>query len=186
MINVSLLVTTSGEVELKTTTSGHMVANVNAADNYSVKDNGQWTQKTNWLQLVVWGSNNENNLANRFSKIPKWTQVFIQWELRLEQYEKDWIKRISPKVIVRNFTPFNGIMKLNETNTQQQIQSAPQPQQVVQAPQPVTPQPQPTVQTAPATPQPATPNNPVETFQPPVDNTVTTFNFDDDGWIDSF
>ena len=176
-----IVVTTSSEVELKTTTSGSMVANVSAADNYNVKENWEWVQKTNWLNLVVWGSNKENNNAKRFSKIPKWTKIFVQWELRLEQYEaKDWTKKVSPKFIVNTFTPFNWVMKLSEfSNTQNQIQAAP-----------TTPQSSAPVQAAPVTNTPTqtpvtTQNAPaaaatqVENFTPPAWNNETVFNFDE-------
>lgn len=54
---------------------------------------------TNWLRCSYWG----RGAAGASQHLSKGSQIVIYGELKLREYEKDGVKRISPEVRVSNF-----------------------------------------------------------------------------------
>lgn len=60
------------------------ILSMSVASNYSAKEGGQWVEKTNWLDAVMFG-NRAQALAQY---LKKGTQVAISGELRIREYER--------------------------------------------------------------------------------------------------
>ena len=60
------------------------ILSMSVASNYSAKENGQWVEKTNWLDAVMFG----NRALAIAQYLKKGTQVAISGELHIREYEK--------------------------------------------------------------------------------------------------
>ena len=99
-LNKVLLIGNVGQPpELRSTASGQSVMTIRMATNerYKNKD-GEWTDRTEWHSVVVWGKR-----AEGLSKIlQKGTHIYIEGKLQTRSWEdKDGNKRYTTEIVAR-------------------------------------------------------------------------------------
>jgi single-strand DNA-binding protein len=105
---VELIGNLGGDVELRFTTGGQAVGNVNIATTRSYKAAGseEWTEETEWTPLVIWGKSAEN-----FTKYTsKGDKVFVSGRLQTRNWEdkETGQKRYKTEVVVEDFVLLGG------------------------------------------------------------------------------
>ena len=98
MINrVTLLGNLGADPELRSTGSGSAVASIRLATTDRVKDkDGQWTDRTEWHNVVVWGKTAEN--VHQYAK--KGKQLYIEGRLQTRKWQdKEGHDRYSTEVV---------------------------------------------------------------------------------------
>ncbi|MCK5600698.1 single-stranded DNA-binding protein [Candidatus Pacearchaeota archaeon] len=90
--------------ELKYTNSGTPVLNFSLAYTTSQGKGENRTDKSNFLECVVWGKFGES--ISQF--LMKGTQIAVSGELDFEQWEKDGMKRSKHKLNVRSLRMMGG------------------------------------------------------------------------------
>ncbi|MGJ5032250.1 single-stranded DNA-binding protein [Bradyrhizobium sp. HKCCYLS2038] len=99
---VQLIGNVGDDPEIKTLSSGSVVANFSIATSESWKDKstGEKKERTEWHRIVVW---NEGlcNVIEQF--VRKGSKVFVQGELQTRSWEKDGEKRYSTEVVLTGF-----------------------------------------------------------------------------------
>lgn len=100
MNRVLLIGNLTRDVEIKTLDSGSIVGSVGIATNKKYKNkNGEEVKEVAFHNLTLW-----NKLADIFAKYThKGSKVFVEGELKYEEWEKDGVKRITTKIVVNNF-----------------------------------------------------------------------------------
>lgn len=84
--------------EIKTMNSGDKVANFSMAMSESWTKDGERKEKTEWVNVVVWG----NGLVGVIEKyVKKGSKIYIQGALRTRKYEKDGSDRYATEVVVQ-------------------------------------------------------------------------------------
>lgn len=86
------------EPELRATKSGTSVCDLGIAVNGSEKVNGEWQERADFFNVVVWGSQAES--AAKY--LSKGSPVAINGRLRFESWEKDGEKRSAVKVVAQS------------------------------------------------------------------------------------
>jgi len=99
-LNKVLLIGNVGQVpELRSTAGGQSVMTIRMATNerYKNKD-GEWTDRTEWHTIVVWGKR-----AEGLSKIlQKGTHLYIEGKLQTRQWDdKEGQKRYTTEIVAR-------------------------------------------------------------------------------------
>ena len=98
MINrVTLLGNLGADPELRTTPGGQAVTTIRLATTDRVKDKeGQWTDRTEWHNVVVWGKTAEN--VHQYAK--KGKHLYIEGRLQTRKWQdKDGHDRYSTEVV---------------------------------------------------------------------------------------
>ncbi len=93
--------------ELRTTNSGASVVDFSLAITKSKKVNGQWQEKTTWVDVNIWG-----NSSNRvMEKCKKGTEVFVQGYLDMDQWndQNTGKKRTKHKITAFSVSPISNI-----------------------------------------------------------------------------
>lgn len=87
---------------------GGSILSMRLASNYSAKENGQWVEKTNWLDAVMFG----NRAQAVAPYLKKGTEVAISGELRIREYEtRDGSKRNAVEIVVDELKLAGGFTK---------------------------------------------------------------------------
>ena len=89
------------------------VCNFSTACSEKYKKDGEWKEKTEWINVVVFGTQAEN-CAKYLSK---GSQVFIEGKLQTTSYEKDDRKIYQTKVVA-NFVNFLSKKQEQETRVE--------------------------------------------------------------------
>ena len=93
------------DIELRNTNSGTAVTTLRLAVNERAKVNGEWTDVTNWFDIVCWGKTAE--LCAQF--LNKGSGVFVVGRLSVRSYEdKSGQKRTKTKVIAEDVKFLGG------------------------------------------------------------------------------
>jgi len=93
---VNLLGTAGKDPEIRATPSGTSVATVSLAVNERVKQGDQWTDHTEWVNLVSFG-----RTAETFRDyVKKGTGLFIEGKLQTRSWDKDGQKQYRTEVVV--------------------------------------------------------------------------------------
>ena len=98
-VNKVILVGRVGkDPEIKTLTSGNMVANFSLATSETFKDKntGEKKETTEWHNLVLWGKTAE--LAGKY--VHKGDQLYVEGKITTRSWEKDGIKRYTTEIVV--------------------------------------------------------------------------------------
>lgn len=106
-VNKVIIVGTLGaDPETKYTAAGSQITSIRLATNESWKDKntGQKQERTDWHSVVFFGRMAE--IAAEYLK--KGKQVYIEGQLRTEEYEKDGIKRYATKIYAREMQMLGG------------------------------------------------------------------------------
>ncbi len=124
MNKVMLIGNLTRDVEIRTLPSGNIVGSVGIATNKKYKNKaGETVSEVSFHNLVIW-----NKGADIFAKyMHKGSKVFVEGELKYDEWEKDGIKRISTKIIVNNFEFLDSKPK-TEGQNQPATQRTTQPQ----------------------------------------------------------
>ena len=85
MVNKVILIGNLGQdPELRSTPSGQSVATLRLATQERVKDkDGNWTDRTEWHNVVVWGRTAEN--VNQYCK--KGKQIYVEGRLQTRKWQ---------------------------------------------------------------------------------------------------
>jgi single-strand DNA-binding protein len=106
--NVNTVVITGNltrDPELRSTPSGTSVCKMRVAVNSRTKQNGEWTDKPNYLDVTVWGSHGEN-CANYLSKgRPLAVEGRLDWR---EWEAQDGSKRQAVEIVANNVQFLGG------------------------------------------------------------------------------
>lgn len=86
--------------ELKTTSGGLSICDLGIAVNTSIKRDGQWEEKGNFLNVTVFGKQGENCAQY----LAKGRKVGIEGRLDYQSWEKDGQKRSTIKIIADSVT----------------------------------------------------------------------------------
>lgn len=83
--------------ELKYTPNGTAVCNFSLATTESYKgDDGNWVEKTEWHNIVVW-----RKLAETCSQyLKKGSKIYMEGKITTESYDKDGSKRYITKIVM--------------------------------------------------------------------------------------
>lgn len=97
---VTLLGRAGGDPELRYTADGLAIASVSLAINDAWKDksSGESKERTEWVRVKFFGSQAE--VAGRY--VRQGDQVYVEGELRTEQYEKEGVKHYSTAVVAND------------------------------------------------------------------------------------
>ena len=100
MNRVTLLGHIGNFKELKTVGTEGKVINFSIATDESYKDKtGKKIEKTEWHNIVAWGS-----LAETISKyFTKGSEILVEGKLGTRSYEKDGVKHYSTEITISNF-----------------------------------------------------------------------------------
>jgi single-strand DNA-binding protein len=100
MVNRVFLIGNAGkDAELRNLDSGQKVASFSLATSESYKDRaGEWQQKTEWHNVVLWGS-----LADRAAKIEKGETVYVDGKIQSRTYEKDGVQKKVTDIVASYF-----------------------------------------------------------------------------------
>lgn len=90
--------------EVRHTTGGTAVCELNVAISDRRKVRDEWTDHTEWVRCVVFGKRAEN--VAKF--LSKGSQVYVEGKLTTEKWEKDGITRYTTKVIVDDVQFLDG------------------------------------------------------------------------------
>jgi len=102
---VTLLGNVGKEPEVKYTPGGTGVANLTLATNERFKDKGgQWQDRTEWHNLVLWDRLAE--LAGEY--IHKGTPLYIEGRLQTRKWEKDGQPRYTTEIVVSELVLLGG------------------------------------------------------------------------------
>ena len=84
------------------------ILSMRVANNVSAKEGGEWVEKTNWLDAVMFGAR-----AHAVAPyLKKGTEVAISGELRIREYEaRDGGKRIAVEIVVDELKLLGGFPK---------------------------------------------------------------------------
>lgn len=95
----------SRDIELKTSKGGKDYCKCSIAVSESYKDQqGNWQDKTEWVNLTVWGS--DATYLNKYAG--KGSEIFVECKYTLNKYkDKDGNDKQSPEFIVQNVKIFN-------------------------------------------------------------------------------
>ncbi len=87
------------------------ILSMRVASNYSAKEGGEWVEKTNWLDAVMFG-----NRAQAVSQyLTKGTEVAISGELRIREYEaRDGSKRNAVEIVVDELKLVGGFKQAQQ------------------------------------------------------------------------
>lgn len=98
-LNMVQLVGNLGKApEIKTMNSGDKVANFSMAMSESWTKDGEKKEKTEWVNVVVWG----NGVVGVIEKyVNKGSKIYVQGALRTRKYEKDGQDRYATEVVVQ-------------------------------------------------------------------------------------
>lgn len=85
--------------DIRYTQSGTAVANMSVATNHSIKQDGEWTEATEWHRIVVWGK-----MAEACAEyLSKGSQVFISGRLQTRSWDdKDGVKRWATEIVAQD------------------------------------------------------------------------------------
>ena len=84
------------------------ILSMRVANNVSVKEGGEWVEKTNWLDAVMFGARAQAVAPY----LKKGTEVAISGELRIREYEaRDGGKRIAVEIVVDELKLVGGFPK---------------------------------------------------------------------------
>lgn len=106
MNRVTLIGRLTADPELRTLTSGHMVATFRVATNEHWKDaEGEWKESVDYHRIVAW-----NTAAERIEKkLKKGEMVFVEGKLRTRGWTaKDGTKRSSTEIVLGGWIPFSA------------------------------------------------------------------------------
>lgn len=81
--SVQLIGNIGQDIEIRSTNSGTAVTTLRLAVNERAKVNGEWTDVTNWFDVVCWGKTAE--LCGQY--LNKGSQVFVIGRLNVRSYE---------------------------------------------------------------------------------------------------
>jgi single-strand DNA-binding protein len=100
MLNqVQLIGFTGGDAEIRTTQGGKKVATLRVATSRYTKKGDEKTDYTTWHTVEIWNQATVNWLAGK--TLPKGAKLFVQGEIRNEQYTgDDQQKRFFSKVVI--------------------------------------------------------------------------------------
>ena len=102
------------EIELRNTNSGTAVTTLRLAVNERAKVNGEWTDVTNWFDIVCWGKTAE--LCAQY--LNKGSSVFITGRLSVRSYDdKSGQKRTKTEVIADDVKFLGGREESSQSNT---------------------------------------------------------------------
>lgn len=89
------------DIELRTTTGGTSVANINLATNnvYVDKNNGQKVEKSEFHRLIAWGKTAD--ILKQY--VVKGQEMFFEGRISYSQYEKDGVKHYRTDLTVTDF-----------------------------------------------------------------------------------
>ncbi len=99
--SIQLIGNVGRDPEITKTSSGAKVGKVSLATNESYKDkNGEWTEETQWHNLVAWG-----NLADYMENhITKGAYIGIRGKLRYRKYtNKEGQPQMRTEILVQEF-----------------------------------------------------------------------------------
>jgi len=87
--------------EIRSTNSGHKVANLSLATNESYKnEEGNWINEVTWHTLVLWNKAAEYAEA----KLNKGAELIVEGKIKNESYnDKDGVKHYTSKIAVSSF-----------------------------------------------------------------------------------
>jgi single-strand DNA-binding protein len=110
-----------GNIDIRYTAKDDPVANFSVGINSTWKDKaGEKQQRTDWANCVAFRKQAE--IAEQY--LEKGMQVYVQGEMRTEEYEKDGEKKYSTKVYVNRFQILG---KKNDNGSQGQQSKASRP-----------------------------------------------------------
>jgi single-strand DNA-binding protein len=91
--------------EIRTTQSGVKIAAFSIATSESWKDAaGQKQERTEWHNIVVWGTSSGDGLAGIVEKfVKKGSKLLVQGQLRTRNWEKDGVTRYTTEVVLSGF-----------------------------------------------------------------------------------
>lgn len=93
--------------EIRRTTDGKPIANVNVATSESWKDKqtGERREKTEWHRVVVFGNSEGGGLPGMIEKwLQKGDKVYIRGQLQTRKWEdKDGTEKYATEIVVRNW-----------------------------------------------------------------------------------
>lgn len=90
------------DIELRYTTGGRAVGNAGLAVAHRFQQNGEWTETTSFINMVMWGELAEHAVAS----LPKGTRVIASGRLEIRPWEtKEGEKRNSAEIIVDAIGP---------------------------------------------------------------------------------
>ncbi len=93
------------DVEMRYTTGGDAVANINVATSETWKDKaGEKQERTEWHRLVAFGKTAE--LAGQYLK--KGSQAYFEGRIETKKYEKDGVEKYSTQIVVEKMTFLGG------------------------------------------------------------------------------
>ena len=131
-INKVILVGNLGvDPEVRFMPNGNAVANITIAtsDTWKDKNTGEKKERTEWHNVVIFGKLAE--IAGEYLK--KGSKVYIEGQLKTEQYEKDGITKYSTKIVVQGF---GGTLQMLDSKGQQSSNQSFNQQQNAQQPAP--------------------------------------------------
>jgi single-strand DNA-binding protein len=99
-MNKTMLIGNLGrDPELSYTNSGKAIARFSLAVNRRVKNGDNWTDETEWFNIIAW-----DNLAERCNNyLRKGTKVFIEGRLQQRKYnDKEGVQRLSVEVVAND------------------------------------------------------------------------------------
>lgn len=80
--NVNLTGNLTGEPELRFTSAGQPVANLRIAVNERFQRNGEWAERTTYMNVVAWGTLGENVSQS----LSKGDRVMVQGRIQIREY----------------------------------------------------------------------------------------------------
>jgi single-strand DNA-binding protein len=117
---VTLIGNLGRDVDFKHLPSGDGVANFSIATTESWKDKqGNKKEETTWHNIVMFGKLAE--IAGEYLK--KGSQVYLEGKIKIEEYEKDGVKKQSIKIICHEMKMLGG--KPSEKNNDETHSTAP-------------------------------------------------------------
>ena len=107
MVNKVILIGNLGnDPELRSTSGGQSVCSLRLATQERVKDkDGNWTDRAEWHNVVVWGKQAEN--VNQYCK--KGKQLFIEGRLQTRKWQdKDGNDKFTTEIVAENVRFLGG------------------------------------------------------------------------------
>jgi single-strand DNA-binding protein len=101
-VNKVILIGNLGkDPEVRTVQSGAKMMNLRLATNQNYKDkDGNWQEKVEWHQIVVW---NDKIVDRLEQKLAKGATVYVEGEIQSRTYEKEGVERRVTEVVVPRF-----------------------------------------------------------------------------------
>lgn len=98
-VNKVILLGNVGQVEIKSSSSGNLVANISLATNDRYQDaQGNWQDRAEWHNLVAFKRTAE--IVRDY--VHKGSKVYVEGKLQTQSWEKDGVKHYRTKILVND------------------------------------------------------------------------------------